>query len=336
MTSLSLSSLDSKSMRFGYVVFTEPHSLKKSILTGSTPHKWGDHITHPALALGDDAHAPQRIGMTDRRQGQPACDETPHAIPKDATVLAAPRQRAMPEPADSEPKNCQRRLVHGHSVVPDVSTYNRLQPLALFGDGFVHSSLKLGFHLIQLRLQPCAYRLPQHRESSITPLLHADMCEAQEVERLRFPFSTPPPLVDRMRTELQESRLHGMQFQVELLQAFRKLRPELVGIRFAVSGKVVARKRASNDADVSTTSPIIPYGGFSPVRLEGWLSGSAFPHAAQVKPAPGIPCATRRFASALRALRCHTRRPALCRDSELGGALPCEELSPLPHTTSLG
>ena len=36
------------------------------------------------------------------------------------------------------------------------------------------------------------------------------------------------------------------------------------------SGKVVARKRASNDADVSTTSPIIPYGEFSPVRLEGW------------------------------------------------------------------
>ena len=27
---------------------------------------------HPALALGDDAHAPQRIGMTDRRQRQPA------------------------------------------------------------------------------------------------------------------------------------------------------------------------------------------------------------------------------------------------------------------------
>jgi hypothetical protein len=26
---------------------------------------------HPALALGDNAHAPQRIGMTDRRQRQP-------------------------------------------------------------------------------------------------------------------------------------------------------------------------------------------------------------------------------------------------------------------------
>src|SRR5437879_8112956 len=98
---------------------------------------------HPALALGDNAHAPQRIGMTDRRHRQPASDDTPHAIPVNAAVLAPPRQRAMPKPADSESKNRQRRLVHGHSVVAKVSTYNRPQPLALFGDGFVPSSLKL-------------------------------------------------------------------------------------------------------------------------------------------------------------------------------------------------
>ena len=35
--------------------------------------------------------------------------------------------------------------------------------------------------------------------------------------------------------------------------------------------------RASNDADVSSIPPIIPYGGFSPIRLEGWLSDGAFP-----------------------------------------------------------
>ena len=35
--------------------------------------------------------------------------------------------------------------------------------------------------------------------------------------------------------------------------------------------------RASNDADVSSTLPIIPYGGFSPVRLEGWLSKRCLP-----------------------------------------------------------
>ena len=59
---------------------------------------------HPALALGDDAHAAQRIGMTDDRQRQPAVDEAPHAVPQDAAVLAAPRQRAIPEPAHLEPK----------------------------------------------------------------------------------------------------------------------------------------------------------------------------------------------------------------------------------------
>src|SRR5712692_10270379 len=160
--------------------------------------------------------------MTDRRQRQPASDETPHAIPKDAAVLAPPRKRATPIPADSEPKNRQRRLVPGHSVIAKVSTHNRPQPLALFGDGFVHSSLKLGFHLIQLRLQPFADRLPPHREPSVTPLLHADMRKAEKVERLRLPFSTPLPLVDRLRTELQKSRFLGVQLQVELLHAFCK------------------------------------------------------------------------------------------------------------------
>src|SRR6202011_4035848 len=152
-----------------------------------------------ALALGNDAHAAQRIGMADGRQRQPASDETPHTIPKNTAALAPPRQRAKSILADSEPKNRQRRLVHGHPVVAEVSTHNRPQPLALFGDGFVHSSLKLGFHLVQLRLHPFADRLPQHSEPSIAPLLHADMREAQEVKRLRLSFTTPLPLVDRMR-----------------------------------------------------------------------------------------------------------------------------------------
>jgi hypothetical protein len=150
---------------------------------------------HPALALGEDAHAAERIAMTDGRQRQPASDEAPHAVPEYATVLAAPRPRAMPEPSHLESKKSQRRVVPGHSVIPDVATHHRLQPLALFGDGFVHTTLKFGFHLIQLRLQSLAYRLPQHREPSITPLLYADMRKAKEVAGLRFPFSTPLPHV---------------------------------------------------------------------------------------------------------------------------------------------
>ena len=37
-------------------------------------------LPHPDLALGEDAHAAQGIGMTDGRQRQPASDEAPHAI----------------------------------------------------------------------------------------------------------------------------------------------------------------------------------------------------------------------------------------------------------------
>src|SRR5256885_322184 len=126
------------------------------------------------------------------------------------------------------------RGVHGHSVISDVSTQHRLQPFAQLRNGFVHASLKLGFHLVQLRLQPFAYRLPQHRKPSIAPLLYADRRKAEKLERLRFPFSTLPPVIDREPTELQQARFLGMQFQVELLHSFREFCPELVGIRFAL------------------------------------------------------------------------------------------------------
>src|SRR6266404_6935739 len=106
---------------------------------------------HPALAFGEDAHAMQGIGMTDSRRRKPANEEAPHAIPKHAAFVAAPRQRAMPEPSYLESKEIQRRLVHGHPVVTDVSTHHRLQPLAYFGNGFMHPSLKFGFHLVQFR-----------------------------------------------------------------------------------------------------------------------------------------------------------------------------------------
>ena len=71
---------------------------------GATLHGSGQaELPHPALASGNDAHAAQRIGMTDDRQRQPASNKAPHTIPKEAAVLAAPRQRAVPEPPHLEP-----------------------------------------------------------------------------------------------------------------------------------------------------------------------------------------------------------------------------------------
>jgi hypothetical protein len=178
---------------------------------------------------------------------QPASDEAPHAIPEDAAILARPRQRAMPEPSHLEPKDPQRVLVLGHTVIPDVSTHHRLQPLAHFGDGFVHPSLKFGFHLVQLRLQPLAYGPPQHRKPSIASLLYADMCKAKKVERLRFPVSTPPPLVDCERTKFQQPCFLGMQFQVELFHSLREFRPKLIGLRFLLESRHDILSKAHDD-----------------------------------------------------------------------------------------
>src|SRR5262252_3482487 len=71
--------------------------------------------------------------------------------------------------------------------------------------------------------------------------------------------------------------------------------------------------RASNDADVSSIPPIIPYSRFSRVRLEGWLIRRGLPNTSvglSLLPA----CANRRpFAFALRAPRGHIVIPVLSR-----------------------
>ena len=150
---------------------------------------------HPALASGDDAKSPQGIGVADARGRQPAVDEPPHPVPENPAVLATPREGAMPEPAHLEPEDVQRRTVHGHSVVADVSPDDRAQPRAHRRDGVMQASPELGFDLAQLRLQSFANRLPQHREASVAPLLPADVRSGRTMARtgLRMMPTFPRP-----------------------------------------------------------------------------------------------------------------------------------------------
>jgi hypothetical protein len=88
---------------------------------------------HPALTSGNNAHAAQGIRMTSTSGRQPAVDQAPHPVPKHSGFLAVPQERAMPEPTYLKPKRIQCRAVGRHSVITNVSTYNRPQPLAHFG-----------------------------------------------------------------------------------------------------------------------------------------------------------------------------------------------------------
>ncbi len=141
-----------------------------------------------------------------RAGGKPAVNHAPHPIPKHAGVLATPQESAVPEPTYLKPKRVQRRAVGRHSVITNVPTHDRPQPLAHFRDGVMHASFEFGLHLAQLRLQPFANRLPQDREASVPPLLPTDVGEAEEVERLRFPFSALVPVFSREQSELQRPR----------------------------------------------------------------------------------------------------------------------------------
>jgi len=148
-------------------------------------------LPHPALTSGNNAHAAQGIRMTSTGGRQPAVDQAPHPVPEYMGVLAAPRKGAMPEPTDLEPKGTQRRAVGRHSVITDVSAHDRSQPPAHFRDGIMHAPFELDLDLAQLRLQPFAYRLSQHREPSIAPLLPADVRVSRPAEFHHQPLAEP-------------------------------------------------------------------------------------------------------------------------------------------------
>src|SRR5579872_6999664 len=91
-------------------------------------------------------------------------------------------------------------------IVLHVALYHRPQVGSLSWNRVMHSSPKLGLHLLQLRLHPSSHRLPPYRKPSLLVLLAA-MREAQKVERLGFPFAPLLPLLVRIPAKPEQPRL---------------------------------------------------------------------------------------------------------------------------------
>src|SRR3954471_12819016 len=75
-------------------------------------------------------------------------------------------------------------------------------------------------------------------------------------------------------------------------------------------------ERASNDADVSSIPPLIPYGGFSPVRLEGWPIRRSLPGSSEALAFSRHAPTDARFAVALRAPQGRSGCPVLRRAAD--------------------
>src|ERR1043166_5261483 len=197
-------------------------------------------LPHPALASGDDAKSPQGIGVSNARRGQPTPSEPLHPFPGKTSGLAPSPQRSVPESPNLEPECGQRRAIHGHPVIPQMPFHDRAQPPAHLRDGSVQTPPQLGLHLAELGLHPLPDRLPHPREPP-TPLLPADVREAEEVERLRLPLPGPPPVLGREWPEFPKPGLLGVQLQPEPREPLTQLGQEPLSVRPVLKPPAIGR-----------------------------------------------------------------------------------------------
>src|SRR2546422_1001388 len=132
-------------------------------------------LPHPAPTLGDDAHSPERIGVTDVGQRKPSSDQPRHTIPSQPFPFTTTPEREVPVATNLKPKALDRSAVGGDSVVAREATNHRAKPLSLVGNRHVHTLSQFGFDLLKFPTQPLSNRLANHRVHSVTPLLPADM-----------------------------------------------------------------------------------------------------------------------------------------------------------------
>jgi hypothetical protein len=171
-------------------------------------------LPHPAPTLGNNAQAHERIRVANLSGWEPALNVMLQSSPRHVVSLAATTQHRPPQITHCLAKGAQRRTIHGHAVITEVTLQDRAQVRPLFPNGPVHASPQFYFQNSQLSLPPLAHCLSQHREVSL-PGLAAAMRKTQEVERLRFAVATVASILFRKAAKLDDSRFVGVQLKTE-------------------------------------------------------------------------------------------------------------------------
>lgn len=174
---------------------------------------------HTAPASGDDAHAPQRIGMANIGGRKPAINEPIHPLPGDPLPAPAHSERVMPIAADLEAKILDRFCIGWHPVIADKSAPHGAEPLPLPGNRLMHVLPEFSLDLLKFPAHPFLSCPANDRIHPVASLPPANMRETQEVECLRPTLAAPEAIRGRRRPQLDQPRLFRMQRQTELLDS---------------------------------------------------------------------------------------------------------------------
>ena len=148
--------------------------------------------------------------MERARLRKPAVSQGENTRPGDRVFLAAAAKCMPPMPNHSFPEYAETVKVPRYRIVVEVALHDRFEPLSGLAHGIMHSLTELLLNLPQLRPHAFADRLAPHREPPY-PVLPADVREAEEIERVGFPFSSAFPVLFSKSTELDPARLIWVQ-----------------------------------------------------------------------------------------------------------------------------
>jgi len=118
-------------------------------------------------------------------EGNVARDDSPEPGPGHATMLTTPPQSMQPSPSDIPSECAQASVIARYGVVVEVALNHAAQPLADHRDRLVLSAVQRLSQLLEGGAHSLGNGQPLHGESTVRPLGRTDMCESQEVERLR-------------------------------------------------------------------------------------------------------------------------------------------------------